>query len=309
MIYVVGHQQEPRLDHNRYHLHAQNELVYELRHARLELEWLTREQSFVSPLLGALKRIETVLSRPVRLALMGEFNSGKTTLVNFLLGIDSLPTAVLSNTCLPTLLHYAAEPTVVALFPDGQRQELQPELDLNPATILRLEVGLPVERLKDVEFLDLPGIEDSKFLSPHETLAYHNVSGAIWCTVCVQAWKESENAAWGMLPDRLRANSILVATFADLLTTADDRRSVRERLSQATGDGFRKIVMLATLDARAGRPDEDRAIAAASWEASGASELEPALDDLVRDVTALRTAKARRLIGQVARRARARIGG
>ncbi|MCX8508937.1 MAG: dynamin family protein, partial [Rhodobacteraceae bacterium] len=41
-----------------------------------------------------MSRIESWASRKPCIALMGEFSAGKTTLINFLLGDDVLPTRV-----------------------------------------------------------------------------------------------------------------------------------------------------------------------------------------------------------------------
>ena len=96
----------------------------ELRRARLELEFAVEGRASFGPVLRALRRIETWLARPPRIAILGEFNCGKSTLANFLIGVDAVPTSVVSNTCIPTLLHFASEPSVIAVYHDGRRHLL-----------------------------------------------------------------------------------------------------------------------------------------------------------------------------------------
>ena len=48
---------------------------------------------------------------PVRIAVIGEFNSGKTSLVNSLLGASLLPTSFTTHTAYPTLVRFAVKPS------------------------------------------------------------------------------------------------------------------------------------------------------------------------------------------------------
>src|SRR5262245_37603129 len=138
-------------------------ILAELRQARSRLDG---GPAALSPAIRALRRIEARLDRPLRLALIGEFNSGKSSLANLLARTETLPTAVVSNTRIPTLLSYARDPKICAMDDHGRRELLRADLRTLPRSISRLEVGLPAERLRALQILDLPGIADPQFHDP-----------------------------------------------------------------------------------------------------------------------------------------------
>ena len=134
------------------------------------------DRAALSPAIRALRRIEARLDRPLRLAVVGEFNSGKSSLANLLARTETLPTAVVSNTRIPTLLCYAREPEIWAVDERGRREWLRADQRTLPRSIFRLEVGLPAERLRAVQILDLPGIADPKFHDPGIDAEVHDVA-------------------------------------------------------------------------------------------------------------------------------------
>jgi hypothetical protein len=236
----------------------------------------------------------------------GETNAGKSSLANLLAGIESLPTAVVSNTLLPTLLYYAGEPEVWTVHASGKRERLRTHSQMPREAIFRVEVGLPSPRLAAMQILDLPGLADSRAAGPVVDLAAHDVDATIWCTVSTQAWKESERIARSILPSRLNARSLLVATHNDLLREAD-REKLRARLRDEVGRSFTSIVLLSTLEAIAIRGNDNDHGAHLAWTASGAAALETALAELLTSVREQRATAALSVTGRIAHRALARI--
>src|SRR5262245_51697845 len=82
--------------------------------------------------------------RPLRVAVLGEFNSGKTTLLNALLGAAVLPASFITHTAYPTVLRFAPMPTLSAEIAGRRRVAFAWEaLDSAPSHhIHRLHVGL-----------------------------------------------------------------------------------------------------------------------------------------------------------------------
>jgi hypothetical protein len=275
-----------------------------LRRARHRLHRAALPELGLSPAIRALLRTEQRLARPLRVAICGEVNAGKSSLANLLAGIESLPTAVTTNTLIPTLLYYAAEPEVWAVQASGKRERLRGNSSLPRQGALRVEVGLPSPRLAAMQILDLPGFSDSRSGAPVVDPAAHHVDATIWCTVSTQAWKESERSAWSLLSPRLGARSLLVATHRDLLHRLEDRQKVMARLHEEVGTSFASIVSLATLDAIAVMGDRR---GSAGWTASGAAALETAVAALLVNVREQRAAAARTVTGRIAQRALTRI--
>jgi 50S ribosome-binding GTPase len=276
-------------------------ILAELTLARNMLERAIPPGSKLFPAVRALRRTQQRLDRPLRLAICGESNSGKSSLANLLGRIESLPTAAISNTRIPTLIYYAHEPQIwVVHGAPGQRARLRADPRALPRSIFRLEVGLPSPRLREVEILDCPGLADQI------NFASHAVDAALWCTVCIQAWKESERAAWSQLPARLRSCGLLVATHADLLSDDRDRDKLLTRLRGECGSMFRDIIQVATIDALALVQDGSRALDA--WHATGADMLDRALSALVDDARDQRASSALRVTGRIAHHALTSIG-
>lgn len=284
-------------------------LVQQLRQARLTLERAASPELLLSPAIRALWRTELRLNRPLRVAIFGEFNSGKSSLANLLAGIESLPTAVIFNTRIPTLLHYAAEPEIWIVPGDGRRERLTSERNLPTQPIFRVDVGLPSPRLRAMQILDLPGLSDPISGSTAIDVAAHNVDVALWCTVSTQAWKESERTAWSMLPPRLHDRALLISTHRDLLHSPSDRQKLLTRLRSEVATSFKSIILLSTLEALAVMGKDHKGLSGAAWIASGAEALEAALASLLFSVREHRAATALRMTSRIAQRALVRIDG
>jgi hypothetical protein len=210
-----------------------------LRQARQRLQRAASPEFHLSAAIRALWRTERRLERPLRVAICGEMNSGKSSLANLLSGIESLPTACISNTRIPTLLYFADEPEVWMVAWNGKRERLRTETSMPQRSIFRVEVGLPSPRLRAMQLLDLPGFADPGLGASTADLAAHHVDAAIWCTMSTQAWKESERTSWSMLPPRLSPRGLLVATHRDLLHDAGDRHKLLARLRDEVGTSSR----------------------------------------------------------------------
>jgi hypothetical protein len=280
----------------------------ELKRTRTELERASAAEAMLAPAIRALRRIEVRLERPLRIAVIGEFNSGKSTLTNLLVRIESLPTAVISNTCIPTLLYHAPEPAVFAVYQDRRRERLRAWSRTPSHDIFRLEVGLPSERLRAVQILDLPGLADARFDGSIEDLGTHAADIALWCTVSTQAWKESERVAWEEVPARLRSRGLLVATHCDLLRGDADLDKLLHRLRDEAGSSFRDIMPISTVEALAVAREDHAGAAGATWKASGADAFEIALDDLLQSVRMQRLNAALEVTARIAGRTLSRIG-
>jgi len=271
-------------------------IVAELKLARSRLERALSPGSRLFPAVRALMRMEQRLKRPLRLAICGEYNSGKSSLANLLGGIESLPTAAISNTRIPTLLYHALEPEIWAVRDSpGRRARVRADQNTLPQSVFRLEVGLPTQRLRAIEILDFPGLPGPG----HVDLALHAVDAALWCTVSTQAWKESERRAWNGLPARLRSCSLLVSTHADLLTHPRDREKLLTRLHRECDSVFRDILMVSTVEAITLMRDDQRAPAEVAWQSSGAGALDAALTALIASARDRRAETALRVIGRI----------
>jgi hypothetical protein len=187
--------------------------------------------------------------RPVRVAVIGEFNSGKTTLLNALLAAAVLPTSFIAHTAYLTTIRYAPRPTLSAEVAGRRRVAFAWEdMDGTPSPhIRRLHVGMPLDRLRLLTVIDTPGLGLGDPVAEERTVrACRSADLIIWCTPAMQAWKASEQQVWLAMPPSVRRRGVLAVTFMDTLNSPRDGARVLARLQTDAGDAFTRI--LATVD-------------------------------------------------------------
>jgi len=180
-----------------------------------------------------------------RIVVIGEFNSGKTSLVNALVGAPVLPTSFVAHTPCPTIITYAAKPALSGETASRRRVPIAwDRIGIGPQQgIRRLHVGVPLEQLKALRVIDTPGLALGDEVSDAQTLrACRGADKVIWCTPAMQAWKASEQRAWLTLPKGLRQRGILAVTFTDAIASQTDVDRVLARLHAEAGALFRGIV-------------------------------------------------------------------
>ncbi|WP_438034672.1 dynamin family protein [Sorangium sp. So ce204] len=138
------------------------------------------------------------------LVVVGEFNHGKTTFVNALLGASILPVGVTPTTAVIHHLEYAADPRAEVVYASGERIGL-PFEDVRAFTVggersssagevKFLEVGYPAELLRErVVLVDTPGVNDLSLQRADITYSYIPRSDAVLFLIDAgQPLKESE---------------------------------------------------------------------------------------------------------------------
>jgi GTP-binding protein EngB required for normal cell division len=146
------------------------------------LERVTRERG-LAEFRAALNLLAARMAAPaMEIAVFGRVSCGKSSLLNYLLGADVLPTGVTPITAVPTRVGYGAQPQLTAEiggtlqpFPLGELAALASE-EHNPDNrlgITRLEVAYPSTRLRPgVVFVDTPGLGSIRSWGAMQTLAY-----------------------------------------------------------------------------------------------------------------------------------------
>ncbi|WP_170457518.1 dynamin family protein [Ruegeria arenilitoris] len=223
---------------------------------------------FVSP--RAWERIEQWSRRKPVFALMGEFSAGKSTLMNFLLRKQALPTQVTATQLPPVWFSWGNKPAYVQRH-DGTTSPIGlDELDkvgVNDAQFIR--IYLEADILEAVDLIDTPGISDPKIQADVWRRAVGQANGVLWCTHSTQAWRETERATWVSLPERLQHNSLLLVTRADALDLKD-RQKVLRRINREAGHLFNRTILFSARDAIIAR---DKTGDAELWSRSGGGKM------------------------------------
>jgi hypothetical protein len=257
-------------------------------------------------LAALVQRMHDRLARPPRILLLGEVNSGKSSLANLLIGESVVPTSVVANSRFPIRFHHAARPSLAAVLRDGTRQAMVwSDIEhLAHAPVARIEVGLPLKRLRTFEVIDTPGTA-SPYWDAHRFERQWSLANLpLWCTVAARAWKESERKAWWKLPKALQARGILVVTQIDLLSERKDIARVLGRLQAETAGQFRAIAALSMPEAIASSLIGSEARGDNLWRESGGAEFERLLTRGLTETAEHRVASAKRALQRVAMRER-----
>lgn len=218
---------------------------------------------------------ETAARKP-RLALMGEFSAGKSTLSNMLLGGAPLPVRI-TATRLPPIWISHGEDRAVAVGHDGQERELDiaalDEVSLSDTRVILLQTE--ADTLEICDLIDMPGISDPNMSSGVWMSMIREVDSVVWCTHATQAWRQSEAAVWQEIAGATNGRNLMLVTQMDKLRNERDRSRVLKRVQKEAGDLFEAIYPVSLTQALAAEED------ASLWDASGAAAFVEHLVDLL----------------------------
>ncbi|VAV87701.1 FIG01023656: hypothetical protein [hydrothermal vent metagenome] len=217
--------------------------------------------------------------RKPRIALMGEFSAGKSTLSNLLLEDRALPEKVTATRLSPVWITYGTEPAYREDI-DGTTEPVSiDDIESIPVFDTRaIHVSMPSEILGICDIIDMPGISDPNMSPEVWQRVLPEVDAILWCTHATQAWRQSEAAVWETIPEEIQQKSLLVVTRFDKLKTENDRKRVLRRIKMEVKDTFRNIFPMALIEALASRNEPEK------WKTSGADAFTNELIDVVFEI-------------------------
>ena len=185
------------------------------------------------------------------LVVVGEFNHGKSTFVNALLGQDVLPVGVTPTTAVIHHLEYSAEPRAEVVYASNRRSPLpfeqvrlfsvggekaphhavgEPQHPPESSDeVKHIEVGYPADLLKDrIVLVDTPGVNDLSLQRADITYSYIPRSDAVLFLLDAgQPLKESERV---FLQEKLLGQSrdkiVFVVTKRDIWDEAEQKEAL-----------------------------------------------------------------------------------
>lgn len=121
---------------------------------------------------------ERIASELYRVAVIGEFKRGKSSLVNAIIGAQVLPTDILPMTAAVTRVTYGEERRIIVHYKDGRQEErsveqlidfatkFDAEKEKTAATIREIEVHYPSVLCKNhIDIIDTPGLNDNEAMT------------------------------------------------------------------------------------------------------------------------------------------------
>ena len=154
------------------------------------ISWLPNENVTIH---RELVSIQQDILEPPMLLVAGEFNAGKSTFINALLGKEVLTSDIIPATAVVTKLTYGEEEEVIGHFVDGHSQHFR-RSELEQLTAERggdwestrqrvsyIELKLPEKRLKNLTIVDSPGLNSGYKWHTSATIDFMNrADEVIW---------------------------------------------------------------------------------------------------------------------------------
>lgn len=217
-------------------------------------------------------------TRRPRVALMGEFSAGKSTLSNLLIGKAALPVNVTATQLPPVWMSYGDEdPYRIGL--DGDEAPVDPSLSgVSVSDTRYVRIFHEAKFLRACDLIDMPGISDPNMAAEVWQRVIGEADIVVWCSHATQAWRQSEAAVWGTMPTALYDKSLLLLTRMDRILSDRDRMRVIKRVEKETRGLFRKVLPVSLIHALEARGD------AQVWEDCGADAMISSLMELVDEV-------------------------
>lgn len=208
------------------------------------------------------------LSSPVRVTLMGRPGSGKSELLNMLIGQRILP----KNAGLPTLeLVFGTAEKAIVTNSRGQKSVFDSldfdEIRKKKPAFLRFE--LPLEILKRISILEVVTDGALAELSSAIDWAVRRTDIAVWCT---QNMAEDEQTLWAKVPDGMKDHAFLALTKADVLSSKKELSKRILGMETIVAEEFHSMFAVATLHAQKAQ-NPDGSVDEAKFHASGGGAL------------------------------------
>ena len=192
------------------------------------------------------KRLDKLKNEPLKLAILGEFNAGKTTFINRLLNL-SLPTKRIPTTKVITIIKYSEKEKFEIEYKDKNSdtnkysiREYEGLIKLNETLenisdlieVKEIRVYINNSILKTFEIIDTPGFNDSEF-EPITKALFNKVNFAIWIFNASQTATETEIVTL----EEFRKKSIYQNNIYAFINQADiieesEVESIKENLKQ-----------------------------------------------------------------------------
>jgi GTP-binding protein EngB required for normal cell division len=184
-------------------------------------------------LIMLLERLET---QAFEIGIFGRVSSGKSSLLNHLLGSEVLPVGVTPVTAFPTRVSYGIRPQAIIEFAEDKPQTVELSRltefateQQNPGNskhVMRIRVQVPARRLREgVTFVDTPGLGSLATAGAEETVAYLPRCDLGIVLVDAGSTLTHEDLAIVQALYQSGAQAMVLVSKADLLGAAERRQA------------------------------------------------------------------------------------
>lgn len=242
---------------------------------------LSAEPAFSVP-QGYLDKILASLDQPLRVMVMGEFSTGKSSFINALLGqkvaeVDSEPT-----TAVITVFSYGA-PGITVHYQDGTTKEIRAEefqkftstlsgSDRFRSSVRYVDRHVEHPLLRKLTLIDSPGLNDTNAARVKTTQEFLSEAEAVlWMVDATQAAKKNEVEIVASLPAYLKP--LVILNKVDMIDPEEEGYDEDEdeaainglaaEVKEKFGDAVRDVIPVSAFFALEGRKKKNQAMVAA----------------------------------------------
>lgn len=193
-----------------------------------------------------------------RVAFVGAFNSGKSSLINALVAHDVLPTNPVPSTARPTLLGYLDYSDQCVLLQDGTSRaiaasDLATVVDkslygFDPSAAVReVHVGRPHPILRAYHLLDLPGYGDPRVVPVDAARYLQQCCSVVVCVSATATWTETDAAHFDRLSKAAKRTAIVAVTKADSLNDEGQTARIASKVAESVPVAPSQVVVLSNV--------------------------------------------------------------
>lgn len=202
-----------------------------------------------------LKNLTQSIQEPMKIAIIGQFSSGKSTFLNALLGQEILPSGITPITAKICHIVYGNDYTLEIHYKNGNiatkplHYMSEVSEDQN-AKIAFYKLYAPLELLKSMSFLDTPGFNSQNQSDTDTTNAVlESVDGIIWLALIDNVGKQSEREIITTHIKRYASKSLCVLNQKDRLKNEDEIHTSLEYAKKAFSGLFEDIIAISAKNA------------------------------------------------------------
>ncbi|TLE02887.1 dynamin family protein [Helicobacter japonicus] len=240
-------------------IHAKNELLQGSNPLYALIDKVKYSLSQLAPLdsktLHTLNALTQSIQEPMRVAIIGQFSSGKSTFLNALLGKEILPSGITPITAKVCHITYGTDYTLEIVYKNGNIAT-KPLAYINEVgeaentKIAFYKLYAPLALLKSINFLDTPGfnsLNQSDTDTTNEVL--ESVDGIIWLTLIDNVGKQSEKDIILSHIKRYASKSLCVLNQKDRLKNQAEIDTSLSYAKKAFNGLFEEIIAISARNA------------------------------------------------------------
>ncbi len=221
------------------------------------------------PTQNAIHSPQSASKQQFNIVVAGEFNAGKSSVINLLLRKEVVPAGVAVSDLPPLEITDAAD-DAYSLRSEGPGQPVKVQGRFTgggAGRLAELRIKTPMEAFAGAAIHEVSVGQDGT-LTPEGAAVLADADLLIWCTMGQRAWCLSEISIVETLPGALLDTAILAVTRSDYLRNTADLEKVKTRLGREAKSFFNNILML-----ECGRKSLAEAYDDTSWAAQGGKAL------------------------------------